>query len=65
MFCKRFLDIVDSDIPVIATLGRMDVLDTLNLRNRQDITILTMTHKNRDSLWKTVLVEIARPAAYS
>lgn len=60
-FRQHFIGILDSDIPVIATLGSMEVLKTLGIKKRSDISLLTMTRKNRDSFWKTVMVEISNP----
>jgi nucleoside-triphosphatase THEP1 len=55
------LKVIDSKIPMIATLASHDVLDVLKIKNRKDISILNMTHKNRNSIWKSVLVEISKP----
>jgi len=60
-FRQKILDIMDSDIPLIATLASMDVLETLEIKQRNDISILQMTMKNRESLWKEVLIELSKP----
>ena len=54
--------IINSDIPLIATLASHDVLDILKIKERKDIAILNMTYKNRDVLWKNVMVELSKPA---
>ena len=60
-FRQIILKVINSDIPLIATLASLNVLDILKIRNRKDISILNMTHKNREFIWKDVLVEISRP----
>jgi len=61
-FRTRILNVLNSKIPLIATLESLVVLDTLQIKNRKDVSVLNMTHKNRDSIWKSVLVEISRPS---
>jgi nucleoside-triphosphatase len=61
-FRQMILKIVDSPIPLIATLASHDVLDILKLKERDDISILNMTYKNRDVIWKNVMVELSKPA---
>ena len=60
-FCRKITDLLKSDIPLIATLASIEILDELKIKNRKDFSLLTMTLKNRDSLWKTVMVEISKP----
>jgi len=60
-FRHMILKAINSQIPMIATIASRDVLDILNIRDRSDISILNMTRKNRDSIWKTILVEISKP----
>jgi nucleoside-triphosphatase THEP1 len=52
---------MNSKIPLIATLASHEVLDILKIKDRKDVSILNMTHKNRDSIWKSVLLEISKP----
>jgi len=59
-FRHKFIEILDSDIPVIATLASIEILGVLDIKKRKDISLLKMTHKNRDSMWKNVLVEISK-----
>jgi nucleoside-triphosphatase len=61
LFRQKILEVMDSDIPLIATLASMDVLKTLQIKKRKDISLLQMTLKNRESLWKEVLVELSKP----
>jgi len=59
-FRHKFIEILDSEIPVIASLASIDILGVLKIKNRKDISLLKMTHRNRDSMWKNVLVEISK-----
>lgn len=59
-FCQKFRDLLKSDIPLIATFGSIDILDILKIKESKDYSLLTMTQKNRDSLWKTVMLEISK-----
>jgi nucleoside-triphosphatase len=61
LFRQTILKLINSDVPLIATLASLNVLDILKIRNRKDISVLNMTHKNREFIWKDVLVEISRP----
>ena len=60
-FRHMIVKVMNSKIPVIATFASHDVLDDLNIKDREDISFLKMTHKNRDSIWKSVLVELSKP----
>jgi len=60
-FRQMILKIINSHIPLISTIASHDVLEILKIKEREDIAILNMTHKNRDSLWKNVMVEISKP----
>jgi nucleoside-triphosphatase len=62
LFRQSVLNIIDSDIPLIATLASHEVLEILDIKDREDIAILNMTYKNRDSLWKNVMVELSKPS---
>ena len=59
-FRQKILEVMDSSIPLIATLASVDILDALKIRARKDIALLKMTQINRDSLWKNVLVELSK-----
>lgn len=60
LFRHKFIEILESDIPVIATLASIEILGTLDIKKRKDVSLLKMTHSNRDAMWKSVLVEISR-----
>jgi len=55
--------ILNSQIPLIATIASREVLDILKLKDRKDISMLNMTYNNRDSIWKNVMVEISKPSS--
>ena len=57
-FCKQVLKILESEIPVIASLSLSDTPEILEIRSRKDISIVNVTYKNRNALWKTILLEI-------
>lgn len=61
-FSQMVIKIMNSKIPLIATLSSHEVLETLNINDREDISILNMTHKNRDTIWKNVMVELSKPS---
>jgi nucleoside-triphosphatase len=58
IFREKFIDLLDSKVPVITTIAAIEVLDALKIKNRKDITLLKMTISNRDTIWKNILVEI-------
>ena len=60
LFRETFVNLLDSGIPVIATLAAIDVLDTLSIKNRKDMALLKMTISNRNTIWKNVLLEISK-----
>jgi nucleoside-triphosphatase THEP1 len=60
-FRHMIIKIMNSKIPLIATLSSHEVLKTLKIKDRKDIAILNMTYKNRDIIWKNVLVELSKP----
>jgi len=57
-FCKQVEIILDSKIPLLATLTIADIPGVRKIKKRKDIKIIQMTFKNRDSLWKNVLMEL-------
>ena len=57
-FRETFVRLLDSEIPVIATVAAIDVLDVLSIKNRKDMALLKMTISNRDTIWKNVLLKI-------
>ena len=57
-FCKEFANILDSKIPVIATYSHYSTFKFKDLKKRKDTIFLQMTSKNRDDIWKQVLLAI-------
>jgi nucleoside-triphosphatase len=57
-FCKTFEKILDSKIPVIATYSHHSTFKFKELKKRKDTIFLQMTSKNRDDIWKRVLLAI-------
>lgn len=57
-FCSGFKNILDAKIPVIATYSHHSTFKYAELKKRKDSTILQMTVKNRDDIWKQVLLAI-------
>ena len=57
-FCQQVKQIFDSNIPLIAT-GTNDRLPYLdNLASRDDVLLIHITEKNRDILWKDILLKL-------
>ena len=59
-FRQKIREVLKSDIPLIATLASVEILDELKIKDSKDYALLSMTLKNRDSLWKTVMLEISK-----
>ena len=57
-FYKQVLKILESESPLIASLSLSDTPEILKLRSRKDISVLNVTFKNRNALWKRILLEI-------
>lgn len=58
LFCKKLEEILAAPIPVIATYSHHSAFDLKKLKKRKDSTFLQMTTKNRDNIWKEVLLAI-------
>jgi nucleoside-triphosphatase len=57
-FCDRVLNILNSNVPLIASLALADIPLIKSIKQRDDVSVLHVTYKNRDSLWKNILLEI-------
>jgi nucleoside-triphosphatase len=57
-FCEQVKQIMNSSIPLIATLAGSEIPDMFRLKNRKDVSVLRVTHKNKEYLWKNVLLEL-------
>ena len=57
-FCEQVKQIMNSPIPLIATLAGSEIPELFSLKNRHDVALLQLTQKNKDYLWKNVLLEL-------
>ena len=57
-FCSGFEQILDAAVPVLATYSHHSAFKFKELKKRKDTTFLQMTSKNRDDIWKQVLLAI-------
>ncbi len=57
-FCEQVKQILNSPIPLIATLAGSEIPEIFRLKNRKDVSVLQVTPKNKDDLWKNVLLEL-------
>jgi nucleoside-triphosphatase THEP1 len=57
-FCSGFEKIIESNTPVIATYSHHSAFKFNVLKKRKDTTFLQMTSKNRDNIWKQILLAI-------
>jgi nucleoside-triphosphatase len=58
IFCHKVIELLDSDIPVVATIAQGAIPELKKLKQRKDLAIIQVKQKNRDSLWKNILLEI-------
>jgi nucleoside-triphosphatase len=58
MFCGNLRQILDSDIPLIASVAQIAAPELKKLKDRKDVSIVNITHKNRDTLWKNILLKV-------
>ncbi len=57
-FCAEFIKLLDAAVPVISTYSHHSAFKFKELKKRKDTTFLQMTSKNRDDIWKQVLLAI-------
>jgi len=57
-FCQLFQELLETNIPVVATYSRHSAFKFKDLKKRKDTTFLQMNMSNRDNLWKQVLLSI-------
>ena len=57
-FCTKIFELLDSDIPVVATIAQGAKPELKILKQRKDLVTVQVNFKNRDSLWKNILLEI-------
>jgi len=57
-FNQLINNILDSEIPLVATIAQAVVPALKKIKKRQDVTVVQVTHKNRDMIWKNILLKI-------
>ena len=57
-FCGKIRQILDSDIPMIASVAQIAAPELKKLKDRKDVSVVNITHKNRDTLWKNILLKV-------
>ena len=57
-FCQQIKKIFDSNIPLIATVNNDQLSYIYDLVKPDDISIIPITKKNRNTLWKDILLKI-------
>ena len=57
-FCEQIKQIMNSSIPLIAALVGSEIPGIPKLKNRKDVALLQVNQKNKEYLWKNVLLEL-------
>jgi len=57
-FRQQITKILDSDYPLIATLSTGAIPVIPELKERPDVVFIQVTYRNRNSLWKNILLEL-------
>jgi nucleoside-triphosphatase len=57
-FCEQVKQIINSPVPLIATLAGSEIQNMFRLKSRKDVSLLRVTHRNKNNLWKNVLLEL-------
>jgi len=57
-FCEQVKQIINSPIPLIATMAGSEIPEIFRLKQRKDVSILQVTNNNKDYLWKNVFLEL-------
>ena len=57
-FCHQVKLIISSDIPLIASVNNGYLSEINNLISKNDASIIQLTKKNRNHLWKDILLKI-------
>jgi nucleoside-triphosphatase len=57
-FCRQIHEILDSDVPLIASVAQIVTPELKVLKERKDITLVQVTQKNRETLWKNILLKV-------
>jgi nucleoside-triphosphatase len=59
VFCDKLTVLLDSPIPLIATVDPIIFDRFKNLRHREDTSIVWITRKNKANLWKEVILKLS------
>ncbi len=57
-FCHLVKKVLDSDVPLIASVAQIAAPELKELKERKDTTFVQINHKNRDTLWKSILLKV-------
>ena len=57
-FCHSIQKILDSNIPMIASVGQILTSELKAIKSRKDISVIQVTQKNRETLWKNILLKV-------
>lgn len=57
-FCQIINTLLDSEIPLVATIAQGAVPALKNIKKRPDVALVRVTPKNRDTIWKDILLKI-------
>ena len=57
-FCQKIEQILDSEIPLIASVAQLASAKFKKLKDRKDVSLIGITPKNRDSVWKNILLKV-------
>jgi nucleoside-triphosphatase len=54
-FCQAVIDVLSSDIPLLGSIVQRSTPFSDDLKERQDVQVLEITHQNRDALVERVI----------
>ncbi len=57
-FCRLFEELLEAEIPLIATYSHYSAFKLTDLKKQKNTTFLQMTKANRNDIWKEVLLAI-------
>jgi len=58
LFCQQIKKIMQSPIPLIASIAGGVIHQLPIIKKNKGVTLLQVTQKNRDAIWKNILVQI-------
>jgi nucleoside-triphosphatase len=57
-FCRKIEQILDSETPLIASVAQLASAKFKKLKDRKDVSVVGITAKNRDAVWKNILLKV-------